>query len=749
MDVSSIIEPLNHEQRDAVCTEAPHALVLAGAGSGKTRVLTHRVAWLHRVEHVPLRAMMVLTFTNKAANEMRRRLAQMLERPIRPLWVGTFHSVCHRILRVHHESAGLPRTFDILDSADQLSFVRRIIADLKLDTKEFEPKKIQSFINRNKEAGVRAGEMPPPEFNNRRTQVMRDLYTEYEKRCRAGAVVDFAELLLATVELFRDNNEVARQYREGFNTLLIDEFQDTNNLQYAWCRLLTQDGMRLFIVGDDDQAIYGWRGARPDNIQDLQKHFPDTMIYRLERNYRSTGTILDAANRLISHNDQRLGKNLWTEGNAGEPIVFYTAQDEREEAEFIADTVRHWHENNGRRLSEAAILYRSNMQSRALEEALRIHGTAYRIYGGLRFYERAEVKDAIAYLRLATETGSDTSFARIVNTPARGIGEATLARIRSASDDLGIGLWDAGRCLIDDDKLPARETKALKRFYKLIDDMRDAMRGRLLYERLSTAVYDSGLHAMYGNNKDPVKVSKRENLEELLNDAKLFEGNYAGELDGGDSGNDNDGGDNGDEVTTAFIARATLDAGERPEDDADAVQMMTLHASKGLEFPLVILAGLEEGLLPHALSLEEGNEEEERRLCYVGMTRACEHLVLARARQRYRYGRERTHSAESRFISELPEELLERRPLSEVRRPVGQRAQTVSSEEISGTADGQTPGMGDEGVRVGQRVRHQNFGEGVVTDYEGSGVAARARVKFPEHGEKWLVLSYAPMEVCK
>ena len=744
MEDSDILSNLNDEQRAAVCADAPHALVLAGAGSGKTRVLTHRVAWLHEQQDMHLEEILVLTFTNKAASEMRGRLRKMLSRPVFRLWFGTFHGICLRILRKHHEKVDLPKDFQVMDSEDQRRFIKRVIESMNLDPKELDVKATQAFINRNKEQGMRAANCTASGFILDRQRL--EVYQTYERSCRTAQVVDFAELLLATLELLRDNEALGDYYSKRFKAILVDEFQDTNDLQYAICRLLARNGAQLFVVGDDDQSIYSWRGAQPKNMLNFQAHYPNAAVYRLERNYRSTKNILEVANQLIAQNETRLGKTLRADGDEGEKVILYTALDEREEADRVAEHIREWSEEEGRRLNEVAVLYRSHMQSRALEESLRHNGIDYSIYGGLRFYERAEIKDAMAYLRLVLNVRSDIAFERIINTPTRGIGATTMGKIRNLARNRGISLWNAMELAVNDGTLQGRIATAVGNFHKLIETLSTETKGKPLGEQVSKVIHKSGLYAQYANSKDIQKVSKRENLEELIGDAVGFEDYYRSEIDEDATG---------ETVSNEFLEHTSLDAeqqdetGDSNEDSGGHVQLMTLHAAKGLEFPFVIMTGLEDDLLPHRLSLEEGNVEEERRLCYVGITRARERLLMLWAKSRFQMGESR-HMRQSRFISELPRKLLDCQPMGEV---MSDEHDEVEHESHSSNDSGQVSvrhhgkdAIGDGMKLIGHQVRHPKFGEGIVNDCEGDGEALRVLVIF-DNAEKWLVWHYAKLEL--
>ncbi|NIP72752.1 MAG: DNA helicase II [Gammaproteobacteria bacterium] len=715
MDVTPILEPLNESQREAVTAPSCPMLVLAGAGSGKTRVLVHRIAWLLAVGEISPYGVLAVTFTNKAAAEMRGRIEGMLDIPVGGMWVGTFHGLAHRLLRAHWQDAGLPQGFQILDADDQYRVIRRLLRSLELDETRWPPRQVQWFINAKKDEGLRAAHLDGGgDFHRER---MIGVYRAYEELCERSGLVDFAELLLRAHELWRDRPEILAHYRERFRHILVDEFQDTNTIQYAWLRLLAGESGHAFVVGDDDQSIYGWRGARIENIQRFAKDFPAARTVRLEQNYRSTRTILAAANGLIAHNQGRLGKELWTSGAQGEPIALYSAFNETDEARFVVDRVREAVERGASR-AEMAILYRSNAQSRVFEETLMTHGIPYRVYGGLRFFERAEIKDALAYLRLIENRDDDAAFERVVNTPTRGIGDRSLALVRTLARDRGVSLWRAAAAA-GEGHLAARAAKALGAFGTLIEELAAACRELELAEQVSHVIEHSGLVAHYEKEKGEKGQSRLENLEELINAARAFE--YDREQ-------------MQMPPLAAFLAHAALEAGEgQAEAWEDCVQLMTLHSAKGLEFPMVFLCGLEEGLFPHQRSLEEpGRLEEERRLCYVGITRARRRLYITHAESRRLHGNE-AYSIPSRFIHELPAELLhEVRPRASVTRPV------YATDTGRGTAE--------HGLKLGQRVQHAKFGEGVVLNYEGDGAGARVQVNFERAGSKWLVLAYANLQ---
>jgi DNA helicase-2/ATP-dependent DNA helicase PcrA len=715
MDVSNILDPLNEAQREAVTAPMGNLLVLAGAGSGKTRVLVHRIAWLIRVEQIPPWGILAVTFTNKAAREMKSRIEEILQAPIGGMWVGTFHGLAHRFLRAHWQDAGLSQQFQILDSDDQYRLIRRVLKSLELDESRWPPRQVQGFINKQKDEGLRPEHLADGgDFFMRR---MIDVYREYQSACSRGSLVDFAELLLRALELLRERPDILHHYSERFRAILVDEFQDTNAIQYAWLRLLSGARNNLFLVGDDDQSIYGWRGARVENIQSFQKDYPGTRLVRLEQNYRSTGNILDAANALIANNPTRLGKNLWTADGAGEPIRRYGAFNEVDEARFVVDRIRRFVEEEGYRRSECAILYRTTAQSRLFEEALIQGAIPYRVYGGLRFFERAEIKDALAYLRLIGNPEDDTSFERAVNTPPRGIGAKTLDTLREQAREGGSSLWRASEALLAAGALPPKAAGSLGGFLALIRDRRTAREGSELSDLCAQVIVAAGLPEHYKKAKDGKGVDRIENLEELVNATRRF----AQQMED----------DEGDPLG-AFLSHAALEAGEAQADQfEDGVQLMTLHSAKGLEFPIVFLVGVEEGLFPHSMSADDPDRlEEERRLCYVGMTRAMHQLYLTHAESRRLHGSE-NYPFPSRFLRELPSELVE-----EV------RGGGVSRHGRSAPPSGEQAG----GFRLGQRVSHPKFGEGVVLNTEGKGTSARIQVNFEAVGSKWLVLAYARLE---
>jgi len=726
MDVTPILESLNDAQRDAVTAPADPLLVIAGAGSGKTRVLTHRIAWLIDVKGVSPQGLLAVTFTNKAAAEMRGRIEALLQIPVNHLWIGTFHGLAHRMLRRHWQEAGLPQSFQIIDSDDQLRIIKRLIKGLEFEDDRWVPREIQYFINAQKDEGLRPQHLDDENDPNRRQQIA--FYQQYQEICDRGGLVDFAELLLRAHELWRDNAELLAHYQRRFQHLLVDEFQDTNSIQYAWLKLLAGKTGVPFVVGDDDQSIYRWRGARVEHIQQFQQDFPRASVVKLEQNYRSTETILDAANAVIANNTGRLGKNLWTEGGRGEPIRVYSAYNERDEADFVVGKLRTWSDQGNAR-ADAAVLYRSNAQSRVLEEALVNARMPYRVYGGLRFFERQEIKDALAYLRLISHRDDDSSFERIVNKPTRGIGARTLDSMRSYARANSCSMWRAAGAVASDG-MSGRAATAIKVFLNLIERLAKDTDGLDLHEQTDHVIRASGLIEFFRKEKGERGETRIENLEELVSAAKGFEPDPVEEMSPLD----------------AFLSHAALEAGEgQAEAWEDCVQLMTMHSAKGLEFPLVFLCGMEDGLFPHQRSIADPQGlEEERRLCYVGITRAKEALYITHAEQRRMHGTD-SFSQASRFISEIPDELVEEiRPRVQVQVQVSRPIQ--SPLRHARTASGVAPGA-ELGVRLGQRVRHAKFGDGVILNCSGQGAHAQVEVNFETVGTKILVLAYANLNL--
>lgn len=715
MDVTAIIDPLNPPQREAVTNTDSHLLVLAGAGSGKTRVLVHRIAWLVQVEGVSPHEILAVTFTNKASREMRERIYTLLGSAPRSMWVGTFHGLAHRLLKMHWQEAGLSETFQVLDAEDQLRLIKRVYNNLGVDGDRWPPRQAQWFINGQKDEGLRARHLQ--QSGDPFATVMLQVYRGYEEACDRAGAVDFGELLLRAHELWLNKPDLLKHYQQRFRHILVDEFQDTNAIQYAWLRMLAGDTGRITAVGDDDQSIYGWRGARIENIQHFTRDFSGVQTVKLEQNYRSTGVILKAANAVIARNAERLGKNLWTEEDDGEVISLYAGFNEQDEARFIAERIKDW-VNTGNLRSEVGILYRSNAQSRVLEEALLRLQIPYRIYGGHRFYERAEIKNALAYLRLLINRHDDTAFERVINTPTRGIGDKTLQRLRDTARAAEISLWQAAETLLSE--LPARAAGAISNFCDLINGLPTEDSGLCLHELAERAITVSGLLDFHSREKGERGQTRVENLGELLNACRGFEPE-----------------DDEQSALRQFVDAAALDAGDRQADsDEDAIQLMTLHSAKGLEFPLVFMTGVEENLFPHKMSVEEpGRLEEERRLCYVGITRAMKKLYITFAEARQLYGKENFNPV-SRFVRDIPGQLLEEVRLStSVSRP---------------TSYAKPSGWIDDGAEnefgLGQRVLHHIFGEGVVLNFEGRGAQARVQVNFDNEGAKWLVLQYAKLQ---
>jgi DNA helicase II / ATP-dependent DNA helicase PcrA len=749
MDLSDILNPLNDEQRAAVT--APHAptLVLAGAGSGKTRVLTHRIGYAVRALGASPYNVLAVTFTNKAAGEMRHRIEPLLGMPGSAMWVGTFHGIAHRLLRLHYAEVGLPRGFQILDGEDQARIIKKLIKAQGLDDTRFVPREVQYYINHRKDEGIRPAQVKPG-FDPMQ-QTLHKLYADYEESCRRTGVVDFAELLLRAFELWRDNPALLGHYRSRFTHVLVDEFQDTNTIQYAWTRLIAGPEGAPFVVGDDDQSIYRWRGAKVENLHQFSRDYPQANLFRLEQNYRSTGTILSAANALIAHNTGRLGKNLWTSDGKGEPIRLYAAWNDRDEADFILNRITEWTRHGGAR-REVAVLYRSNAQSRVLEETFLSARVPYKVYGGLRFYERAEIKDALAYLRLISNRDDDPSFERVVNLPVRGIGAKTLDTLRAAARAQGVSMWRAAATLLSgtpvvqdggeappgdvagglNAQLGNRGAAALIGFLGLIEKLARETQGLPLYEQIDQVIGGSGLIDHFKKDKQDRGEARVENLEELVSAARGFD---ADEIAQGST-------EAALPPLEAFLAHAVLESGEGQADAwEDCVQMMTLHTAKGLEFPVVFLCGLEEGLFPHQRSVEDlEGLEEERRLAYVGTTRAMKQLYLTYAEKRVLHGMER-YGTPSRFIDEIPGELVEEvRPKAQISRPTAGGGGFFRAP----AAESAAPGM-----KLGTRVRHGKFGDGIILNIEGQGAQARIQVNFEQHGAKWLMLSYANLEIVR
>ena len=718
--MNSILEGLNKEQLEATTFPSSSSLILAGAGSGKTRVLTTRIAWLIQTGQINPFQLMAVTFTNKAAREMLVRISSMLPINTRGMWVGTFHGLCNRMLRSHHQEAKLPQTFQILDSADQLSMIKRVMKSIAADENKYPYRQVQYFINSNKEEGLRASQVDVIDEFSRN---LVDIYEQYDRACQREGVVDFSELLLRSFELLSGNEKLLEHYRSRFRHILVDEFQDTNKLQYAWLRLLKGVSTAVMAVGDDDQSIYAFRGARTGNMLDFEKDFGVQKIIRLEQNYRSHGNILDAANALISNNDARLGKNLWTDEGKGEPIRLYSAATDSEEASFLLEEVQTL-AREGIALNEIALLYRSNAQSRILEHTLFKAGMSYRVYGGLRFFERQEVKHALAYLRLIANPNDDGAFLRVVNFPTRGIGNRTLESIQDISKQSGTSLWQA-TCSFPPS---GRAGAALSSFVSLIENIKLQTEGFNLPDLIEHVIESSGLIQHY--QKEREGQDRIENLKELVNASTTFvkeevvveEANEAeaSEMD----------------PLTAFLAHASLEAGDnQAQAGEDALQLMTVHSAKGLEFNSVFISGLEEGIFPHENSLnEQGGLEEERRLMYVAMTRARRRLYLSYSQIRMLHGQTR-YNVESRFVEEIPSETLKR-----INSKDKESASTVMP-RIPNRRMAATIG----GFRIGQQVSHPKFGIGVIVQADGNGQDAMVQVNFSHEGLKWLALEFAKL----
>lgn len=719
----------NPDQQQAISSDSQHILVLAGAGSGKTRVLVQRIAHLVQQGHCSPMEILAVTFTNKAAKEILARLENLLQMPVRGLWVGTFHGLAHRFLRQHYEAAHLPQNFQILDSDDQLRLIKRLQKELNIDDERFPAKQIQWFINNQKENGRRAEHVQPD--GQPFTEVMLSLYQQYEAHCQRNGLVDFTELLLRCHETLRDNTELLHHYQNRFRHKLIDEFQDTNTLQYAWLRLLTTDHNSLFAVGDDDQSIYSWRGAKIENIHRFSRDFPDTEIIRLEQNYRSTETILAAANALIANNDQRMGKSLWTQDNPGSPIDLYAAFNEFDEALFVTQRIEHLKANDTP-FEDIAILYRANAQSRVLEESLNRAGIPYRIYGGHKFFARAEIKDALAYLRLINFPNDDPSFERIVNMPPRGIGHATLDKVRDFAQINQMSLWEACRGLLNENGLDGRASKALSNFLLLITELKEQHDGLELSEQTATLLDASGLLDHFKSDRSERSQAKAENLQELINATRQFVPDPDSILSPVDE----------------FLAHVALDTSDDNDSSEHCVQMMTLHSAKGLEFENVFMTGVEEGLFPHHMCAGSPDQlEEERRLCYVGMTRAKKHLTMCYAEHRRVNGRDQ-YPKPSRFIEEIPEHLFRHvraKSTPQSNRMHGSQRYVTSGSSPEPSSRHSLPNhtIRATNYSLGQSVNHAKFGQGTIINFEGQGESARVQIQFDRFGSKWLVLQYA------
>jgi len=716
-----IADGLNEKQQQSVALDEDiNALILAGAGSGKTRVLTHRIHYLVSIKNHHVDDILAVTFTNKAANEMKERLSDLLRRPIGRMWVGTFHSLAHRLLRTHPVEANLSPTFQILDAQDQFRIVKRLMKENGVDEKKLKIKEVQWFINKNKDNGISPKDIDVG-YDYAKKQKVK-VFDLYENFIQVNDLVDFAGLLVKSFELLKNNQSLLDHYQNKFHHILVDEFQDTNRIQYQFIKILHNQSNHIFCVGDDDQSIYGWRGAKIENIQKIEKDFKPIKVIKLEQNYRSTGNILSASNALIANNQNRLEKSLWTESGDGDLINVFNARDEREEAQYVVGEIQSQF-NQGRNLDECAILYRSNAQSRIFEESLIKHNLNYRIYGGLRFFERAEIKDAMAYIRLVENTSDNIAFERIVNFPTRGIGLKTIEEIRSHAIENHTDLFQSSIAIVD--SLPSRAANALQAFIHLIEAISDSSKNLMLSEKVDSILLQSGLMAHYANDKTDKAGSKRENLEELVNAATQYIHEEDNELN----------------ETQGFIALATLDSsGESNQINQNYVQLMTVHSAKGLEFPVVFLVGLEENLFPIRQRVNQpSNTDEERRLCYVGMTRAMQSLTLSHATRRSLYG-ETIYSRNSIFLDEIPSSFLNYiKNQSSENTYQGYEKNTNVSKKMVATSDSI--------YSIGQVVKHAKFGLGTIVNQEGNGDSMRLQINFQKAGTKWLISSYANLEI--
>ncbi|QLB16831.1 DNA helicase II [Mannheimia varigena] len=730
MDFSLLLDGLNDKQREAVAAPIGNYLVLAGAGSGKTRVLTHRIAWLIGVENIPESNILAVTFTNKAAAEMRHRiehtLSQSGDNRLFGMWVGTFHSIANRLLRSHYLDADLPQDFQIMDTEDQQRLLKRLLKLHNIDEKHFPPKHVAWYINAQKDKGNRAKDID--HHNDPNEKKLVEIYQIYQEACDRAGLLDFAELLIRAYELFKHKPAILQRYQQRFQQILIDEFQDTNNIQYDLIRLLAGNVGKVMIVGDDDQSIYGWRGAQVENIQRFLNDYDNAQTIRLEQNYRSTGNILSCANELIANNDNRLGKNLWTDSGDGEPVDIYCAFNELDEARFVASQIKQWKEDEGD-LAECAVLYRSNSQSRVIEEALIQANIPYRIYGGMRFFERQEIKDALAYLRLIANRQDDAAFERVINTPTRGIGDRTLDTLRQITRNRQITLWQAIQVAVQEEQLSGRAASSLLRFVELINALDQETEQMSLAEQTDYVIKKSGLYEMYKQEKGEKGEVRIENLEELVTATKQFVKP-----------------DEAEDLTdlTAFLTHASLEAGEaQASQHEDYVELMTLHSAKGLEFPRVFMVGVEEGIFPSGMSFDEGRLQEERRLAYVGITRAKKKLTISYAESRRLYGKEERH-VPSRFIAELPEEHIREVRL---RGSINRAASFNQSSSFAKNPQKTTASiLNDDSWKMGQKVNHTKFGQGTIINVEGSGEATRLQVAFVGNGIKWLIAKMANLE---
>ncbi|RCL35778.1 MAG: DNA helicase II [SAR86 cluster bacterium] len=722
MDVSHILDNLNEQQREAVTSEKEHLMVLAGAGSGKTRVLVHKIAWQVEALQINPASIMAVTFTNKAAMEMRSRIEELLQVQMRDSWVGTFHGLSHKLLKRFYKEANLSSGFTILDSDDQLRIVKRISKELNLDEATWPARQTQWQINSWKDDGLRSKDVNENEDYFKET--IKKVYIEYEEVCKNDNLVDFGELLLKSYEVIKENELVKEFFHSRFKSVLVDEFQDTNTIQYKWLLEITSKNASITAVGDDDQSIYGWRGAKVENVDDFTKHFKDTEVIKLEQNYRSTNVILGAANAVIDNNSDRLGKNLWTDKKEGEEIILYQAYNEQDEARYVADVLKDWM-NKGELYSDSAILYRSNAQSRALEEALLRINIPYRIYGGLRFYERMEIKNAIAYLKIIFNNSDNPAFERSISNPTRGVGEKTLNKIRATAKKHNISYIKSSAKLIDENSITGRGGLELKNYLEFIANCKSFIEENTLSSLMEEIIKSSGLYSYHAKEPGEKGKTRVENLEELVSATKNFEQSIREEK-------------TNIEIAEQYLDMISLDSGDRQASEYDdAAQLMTMHSAKGLEFKMVMITGLEESLFPHGRSMENASQlEEERRLCYVAITRAMEKLYITHTESRRLHGSD-TFNPPSRFIREIPKELInEIRPRAQTKIPYNRtdfkETKMEFEEEI--------------GIALGQKVQHKKFGEGIVLNYEGSGDSARIQVSFDNSGTKWLVMAYANLE---
>ena len=716
-----IVDGLNEKQQQSVALDEDiNALILAGAGSGKTRVLTHRIHYLVSTKNYHVDDILAVTFTNKAANEMKERLSDLLRRPIGRMWIGTFHSLAHRLLRTHPIEANLSPTFQILDAQDQFRIIKRLMKENGVDETKFPIKKVQWFINQQKDEGILPHEIDAGyNFFVKQSAKVFDLY---ERHCQVNDLVDFAGLLVKSYGLLKNNQSLLEHYQNKFRHILVDEFQDTNRIQYQFIKILHNQTNHVFCVGDDDQSIYGWRGAKIENIQKIENDFKPIQVIKLEQNYRSTGNILSASNALIANNQNRLEKSLWTESGDGDLINVLNARTETEEAQYVVGEIQTQF-NQGRNLDECAILYRSNAQSRVFEESLIKQNLNYRIYGGLRFFERAEIKDAMGYIRLIENTSDNIAFERIVNFPTRGIGLSTIEKIRSYANENQTNLFQSSIAIVD--SLPSRAANALQSFIHLIEAISDSSKNLILNEKVDSILLQSGLMSHYANDKSDKAGSKRENLDELVTAATQYVHEEDNEMN----------------ETQGFIALATLDSsGESNQSNQSSVQLMTVHSAKGLEFPVVFLVGLEEDLFPSRQSKDEPHLlDEERRLCYVGMTRAMKSLTLSYASRRFLHGQS-FYSLSSRFLDEIPKSFLNYIKNESTKNSYqGYEKNTNVSNKMIATSDSI--------YSIGQIVKHAKFGLGTILNYEGSGDSMRLQINFQKAGTKWLISSYANLEI--